>query len=357
MMVALLGVPAGAADKLSPDIKSSQKFKTKRAGDTSSLVSQDELDAQALEDELDGKLKPQNITPSISDPASGATWTPGVSPAAGTTGDTAVISEDAETATSTSPIAYGADPALQQQQTEDPMVKFITDLFGGTMGTGNPGSNYDYGTEATYTGPGCIDCANSNSGFDLPKIDTSQIPGWVSLDNDSRLSESEKCYSLLLLNGAKVHVAEEWNNREKSLGKCARGVRGSLDEANMNDGVGLGDAIQFQSDKRLEQLGFRNVMDASMDPNNAPVGSVLVFSGPRTDEFLRNPGAYGRDEINGSLVGHVTIKGDDGYFYTDGRTAEPAVANRKLVGVFVMSKCTKCPESMKNQCAARPTVQ
>lgn len=356
LVIGLLCTPAFSAENLSPDIRSSQKFKTKRAGDTSSVISQEEMDSQALEDELDGKLKSQSEAPTNFDPATGAIWTGGASAPAG--GDPEFTSgASSSSGGNGTPIAYGPDPAYRQQGNQDSTLKFITDIFNGFMGTQNPGPQFDFGTEAGYTGLGCIDCANGNSGFDLPRIDTSQIPGWVSLDNDSRISETEKCYSMMLLNAAKDHVRKKFGNRDPSGGQCALGVRGSLDAANMNNGVGLGHAIEFQSNKKLEQLGFRNVMNASMDADNAPVGSVLVFAGPRTDEYLANPGAFRGNEINGSTVGHVTIKGDDGYFYTDGKTPEAAVNNRRLVGVFTMSKCTLCPAEMKSQCAARNTPQ
>jgi hypothetical protein len=364
----LYGVSAArAADStLSPSIKKSVKFKEKKAGDTSSLITQDELDEQALEAEIDGKIVPQN-SPSIYDPASGAVWQPAVQgdgtnasgdaiPSGGET-----VAEDGTPEAGGMPLAYGEDPALKAQkpaEQEDSLFNMIQNIFGGQSNLGNTGSLNNSGTEATYVGPGCIDCEyNTSYGMDLPPIDTSKIPGWVSLNNDSRLSDTEKCYSSMLLNAAKDHVREQYGNREKSKGQCARGVRGSLDTAGFNDGVGLGDAIQFQTSGNLEKLGFRNVMDGSMNPNNAPVGAVLVFKGPRTEEFLRNPSAYSRDEINGDLVGHVTIKSDDGYFLTDGRTPEPAVSGRTLVGVFVMTKCTKCSSDIKNQCAARAPVQ
>lgn len=360
-----LSGPVQADDSLVVPPQKSLNFKKKKAGDSSSVITQDQLDEQ----ELEGELTPQSVD--AGDPASGATFqvkkagvvgvgtnvATGVGTNYGTplvdvNGDGKIDDQDsiaaAEQVKAKSVLEQLASPAPAQdfQQTQDPMLSSLTNFFGST---GNVGGSYMYGTEATA---GVVPCLECQKAFDnMPKIDTSKIPGWVSLNNDSRLSDTEKCYSSILLNNAKDYVRNTYGNRGKSGGACARGVRGSLDEAGMNRGGGLGNAIDFQTSGALDALGFRNVMDGSMTPDNAPVGSVLVFAGPKTDEYLRNPADC---SATGTYVGHVTIKGDDGYFYTDGRTAQPAVANRRLVGVFVMSKCTKCPKSMKDQCAARP---
>ncbi|MGZ3721433.1 MAG: hypothetical protein ACXVA9_00800, partial [Bdellovibrionales bacterium] len=72
----------------------------------------------------------------------------------------------------------------------------------------------------------------------------------------------------------------------------------------------------------------------------APPGSVLIFSGPCTPGYPHPEGTFGCGSGAGNRVGHVTIKGDaksDGrqYYYTDGRTEDPAIRHRYFVAAYI----------------------
>ncbi len=127
------------------------------------------------------------------------------------------------------------------------------------------------------------------------------------------------CAERVILLAAKKNVAAHFGNSPVSHGFCAMGVRSSL-QASKVGGVtdALGSAIDFL--RTLRPHGFVDTGDR--DPRHVPPGSVLVFSGPRTPAYLKN-GHFGRPA--GDWLGHVTIKGDDGRYYTDGRTKEPAI--------------------------------
>jgi hypothetical protein len=127
------------------------------------------------------------------------------------------------------------------------------------------------------------------------------------------------CAETIILKAAKKNVADNYNNSPTSGGYCALGVRQSLQLSKVG-GVqgGLGNAIDY-----LETLPPHDFVDSKLrDPNTAPAGAVIVFSGPNTDQYLKN-GHFGSPP--GDWLGHVTIKGDDKYYYTDGRTREPAI--------------------------------
>jgi hypothetical protein len=79
-------------------------------------------------------------------------------------------------------------------------------------------------------------------------------------------------------------------------------------------------------------------------PEEAPPGSVIIFRGPK-DPFGYKDSRNPRNNLPayvpgmrpaGDWVGHVTIKGDDGLWYTDGRTpmASPA-QDRTFVAAFM----------------------
>lgn len=146
------------------------------------------------------------------------------------------------------------------------------------------------------------------------------------------------CAEHLILTAAKKHVASEYKNRPNSGGYCALGVRKSLQLSKVGKITGgLGNAIDYV--RTLPPKGF--IDNRKRDPKTAPPGSVIVFSGPKTAEYLRT-GKFGRPA--GDWVGHVTIKGDDGYYYTDGRTAEAAIGwvrdrnvrkKRNVAAIFV----------------------
>lgn len=128
----------------------------------------------------------------------------------------------------------------------------------------------------------------------------------------------ENCAQALILTAAKKNVKEKYNNRPYGGGYCALGVRQSLQLSKVGSITGgLGNAIDYVNN--LPPHGF--VATGNKDPKTAPPGAVIVFSGPHSADYLKD-GDYGSPI--GDWVGHVTIKGDDGYYYTDGRTDEPA---------------------------------
>ena len=124
------------------------------------------------------------------------------------------------------------------------------------------------------------------------------------------------CARKKILVSAKKTVSNLFGNRGYSIGTCAYGVRRSLQASEVGDvNAGLGNAVDF-----LAQLKKRGFVDSGVkDPNKAPAGAVIILSGPKTQEYFRT-GVMHRPY--GTYVGHVTIKGDDGFYYTDGRTRE-----------------------------------
>ncbi len=129
----------------------------------------------------------------------------------------------------------------------------------------------------------------------------------------------DNCAQALILAAAKKNVKELYKNRSNGGGVCALGVRQTLQMSKVGDVDGpLGNAIDYVNS--MPPHGF--VDSGQRDPKKAPPGSVIVFSGPKTSEYFRT-GKLGTPA--GDWVGHVTIKGDDGYYYTDGRTEEAAL--------------------------------
>lgn len=146
------------------------------------------------------------------------------------------------------------------------------------------------------------------------------------------------CAESLILAAAKKNVAARFHNAPESGGQCAFGVRTSLQLSGVGGvNTGLGNAIDY-----VNSLPPRGFVDSGVrDPNAALPGSVVVFAGPYSPQYLAD-GRYGVPA--GNWLGHVTIKGDDGYYYTDGRTVEPALGwdkglniekIRVVAGVFV----------------------
>ena len=127
------------------------------------------------------------------------------------------------------------------------------------------------------------------------------------------------CARSVILSATKKSVKKVWGNRSYGGGKCALGVRLSLQESRVG-GIsgGIGHAIDFK--QRLTSFGF--VDTGIRDVKKAPPGSVIVLDGPHTAKYLRT-GRMSRPF--GNYVGHVTIKGDDGFYYTDGKTPEVAI--------------------------------
>lgn len=153
-------------------------------------------------------------------------------------------------------------------------------------------------------------------------------PAAPAPSNDSETDLlAPNCAKTTILVAAKKNVAAVFGNRPVSRGKCALGVRLSLQKSGVG-GIedGLGNAIDYLA--KLKQHGY--VDSGLKDVTKAPAGAVLVFGGPKTSSYLRT-GRYGRPP--GNWVGHVTIKGGDGFYYTDGRTREPAVGWKKNVDV------------------------
>ncbi|MGZ3653459.1 MAG: hypothetical protein ACXVB9_10585 [Bdellovibrionota bacterium] len=147
-----------------------------------------------------------------------------------------------------------------------------------------------------------------------------------------------ECAERILLLAAKKNVANQFHNSPTSGGLCAMGVRTSLQSSKVGGVTGsLGNAIDFL--RSLKPHGF--VDNGERDPKAAPAGSVLIFSGPNTPAYLHG-GGYGKPA--GNWLGHVTIKGDDGRYYTDGRTREPALGwtnginvqkRRNMAGIYI----------------------
>lgn len=128
-----------------------------------------------------------------------------------------------------------------------------------------------------------------------------------------------ECARRILLLAAKKNVARRFDNSPHSHGNCAFGVRTSLQLSKVG-GVedSLGNAVDFI--RTLKPHGF--VDNGNRNPNDAPPGSVLILTGHNSHAYFHTH-TWGRPA--GDWLGHVTIKGDDGRYYTDGRTPEPAL--------------------------------
>lgn len=69
-------------------------------------------------------------------------------------------------------------------------------------------------------------------------------------------------------------------------------------------------------------------LDGIHNEKDAPPGTVIIFRGPgKFKDYHKQPGA-------GYWVGHITIKGDDGLWYTDGRTPHAHIPNRFFLAAF-----------------------
>ncbi len=197
-------------------------------------------------------------------------------------------------------------------------------------------------TEAAFCPDGKCKKGISNNPTPEP-IDTSKV-----LNSEERTA----CYSKIILSTAKTKVAKWYGNRGHSVGDCAKGVRSILGAAGFNPLGALGDAYHFKRDGKLKALGFKDIYYPGMRPDQAPPGAVLVFRGDFTlsTNGVLPPRRKRRGMGAGNWVGHVTIKGDDGFYYTDGRTRSPAVPRRYLVGVYVPNNCDKCSAGVKRRC-------
>jgi hypothetical protein len=178
-------------------------------------------------------------------------------------------------------------------------------------------------------------------------------------------SAAEACYSNEILQAARSNVRHRFGNRPRSRGKCAVGVRTSLGVSGAYDGHSLGNgAIDYAIHGSLESMGFKNYVSEFPNPEVAPPGAVLVFSGQHESSYRRT-GHIGKPA--GDWVGHITIKGDskhgDDWYYTDGRTKDPTISwrsdkhleprkqRRRLVAVYLMKECKgACTSRMRNKC-------
>lgn len=217
----------------------------------------------------------------------------------------------------------------------------------------------DSQTEASFTTE-CTTCHPEVAAHhtSIEKLPINKVAGLEEDDRGNYHSSAEKCYSQALLSTAKKWAP----HRDHSVGKCARGVRTFLNHAGIYGDYsdGLGDAIDYHVYGKLKALGFKNFIDQYPTPYAAPAGAILVFAGPYLTDYLRN----GKSHISrrggrllGDWLGHITVKGDNGLYYTDGRTREPAIGwprnrkRRRLVGVYLMEHCTAaCSQQLRNRC-------
>lgn len=179
-----------------------------------------------------------------------------------------------------------------------------------------------------------------------------EIPKPIDTGRSYTSSQREACYRNHLLSVAKTKVRNWYGNRGYSVGKCALGVRSIMTAAGMNPIGALGDAYHWKRDGMLRRLGFKDIYYPGMRPDQAPPGAILIFRGPLTlaSNAVLPPRRLRRGRGAGNWVGHVAIKGDNGFYYTDGRTSYPAVRNRVLAGVFVPESCARCNSSLKRAC-------
>lgn len=172
--------------------------------------------------------------------------------------------------------------------------------------------------------------------------------------------EEEFRGSCRLLAASKAVVKKVYGNRQYGGGYCGVGVGKIINGAGFNVAQWGRHAINYENyilkergwkklpisvDYPPGKLDWEKVKAAQQKAiKKAPPGSVLVFSGGCTPDYVDPQTKERRSYFkpyktwcrsDGDKLGHVTVKGDDGFFYTDGRTQEPSVPNRFLVGVWV----------------------
>jgi hypothetical protein len=199
-------------------------------------------------------------------------------------------------------------------------------------------------------GKTCTDCAATTTAPRnslISRIDPSKIAGASAPETRTPAGTGNACMRKAILEAAKSVVRRRYRNRPYSAGWCAQGVRHILNASGMTNSGGMGDAVSWHLAGTLKSRGFKNIIGRGMTAENAPPGAVLVFRGPATDMRRSNGGLPSRrarrGRSAGNWVGHVAVKGEvaDRY-YTDGRTEEPAVAGRTLVGIYVPVTCVNC---------------
>lgn len=206
----------------------------------------------------------------------------------------------------------------------------------------------------------CIECSRASGArvaspaLNLGKVtinEEASVPSETISDDEF----GNACLRKKLLESAKTTVAKLFRNRPYSVGKCARGVRASLNNSSVSNVGSMGDAVSWHLGGHLKRQGFKNILKPGLTAENAPPGAILVFRGPGTDMSRANGGLPSkrarRGRSAGYWVGHVTIKGDKpGKYYTDGLTADAAVAGRSLVAIYVPEKCVNCKPEVKMAC-------
>lgn len=208
-------------------------------------------------------------------------------------------------------------------------------------------------------------------------------PQKISVERQKEILRA--CYAENLVYFAKQVVRNSFGNRGRSRGQCAYGVRLILDKARYKNNIGAGvgeGAYDYQGLGHLKRYGFRDILPDIMKEKNysqrelfkmlstskIPQGAVIIFKGPRTDEYARKGFRHQTRRPLGQWYGHITVSGemlrDDyvsvkkgrykktqpaRYFYTDGRTVEPAIAKRYVSGIFVMENCKYCKKDKNGE--------
>lgn len=259
------------------------------------------------------------------------------------------------------PVVYGSviPKAANGNKSKDknPMDQVMQMMGGGGNGASTAKkSQSSFGTPseqastaAAFTPPGidCPECNKTIRNGSPNKIDIEKAADFSKIDGNPSLSEKEKCFAKYTAGQVMEDFPKtQWRHRTRSGGDCALGVRTLLDMAGLKkSGTTLGHAIHYHGRNTLRPLGYRQL--AGVTEENAPPGAILVYKGPKSPQYLA--GKIGSDGT-GTTLGHVTIKGADGKFYTDGKTSRGAGANRDLVGVYVMSTCLQCKPAVKSRC-------
>lgn len=137
--------------------------------------------------------------------------------------------------------------------------------------------------------------------------------------------------------------------RRRSIGLCGPGVQRII-TATENANPGLHDfPIPSTAGSGryppnfagwLQDRGWQDIsaqvnvdaINANQENDNIPPGTVVIFRGPK-DFTQYNPRRHAWHA--GEWVGHITIKGDDGLWYTDGREPRAHIPNRFFEAAFI----------------------
>lgn len=177
----------------------------------------------------------------------------------------------------------------------------------------------------------------------------------VKTPRPANCPQAMPCAQCRLLDSAKEWVSKKYKNRSHSHGDCG----GAVGDIILNAGFPFIKRPEVSKNKHhdkfnryaidymnfLPRLGWTKL--EVTDPDQAPPGSIMIFSGPCTSTFqgVGQPSEkWGCDGPPGNRVGHATIQGEKKtnkrnenrrWTYTDGRTDRPAVSNRYFVTAFV----------------------